>query len=114
MIQGMNSETFIRWAFINAAVTLDSNYITVDTKSNFNKVRPGDILLTPCKDCENGYSNYGLVIGIEANKIYVATFTSKGITMTELINNKLPRDGTFSLVSLYKYENDGNVSNMWK
>lgn len=114
MIQGMNSETFIRWAFINAAVTLDSNYITVDTKSNFSKVRPGDILLTPCKDCENGYSNYGLVIGIEANKIYVATFTSKGITMTELINNKLPKDGTFSLVSLYKYENDGNVSNMWK
>ena len=116
LTQGMNSASFIKWAFINAGVTYDDNYITVDTKSNFDKIKPGDIVLTACKDScgNNKYSNSGLVIGIESNKIFVAHFSSNGITMTELNKSKLPKDGTFALVSLYDYANEGNLTDMWK
>lgn len=116
LTQGMNSASFIKWAFINAGVTYDDNYITVDTKSNFDKIKPGDIVLTACKDScgNNKYSNSGLVIGIESNKIFVAHFFSNGITMTELNKSKLPKDGTFALVSLYDYANEGNLTDMWK
>ncbi len=114
LVQGMNTESFIKWAFINAGATLTDDYNAVDTNENFSKIKPGDILLTECKSCENKYTKSGLVIGIESNKLYVAEFTSKGLNVTEVNKLKLPKDGTFAYVSLYKYKSDGKVTNMWK
>lgn len=114
LLQGMNIESFIKWAFINAGATLTDNYEAVSVSDNFGKIKPGDILLTECKDCENKYSVSGLVIGIEANKLYVAEITSKGLVVTELSKLNLPKDGTNAFVSLYKYKSDGKVTNMWK
>lgn len=118
LTQGMDKSSFIKWAFINAGVTLVDDYATTKTSDNINKIKPGDLLLTSCKEsCDesNKYSDLGIVIGIDSNKMYVAEVsTSNGLIITELDKKKMPSDGKFAMVSLYNYESEGKLTNMWK
>ena len=121
-IQGMDCTNFVQWAFINGGVKLNSVYSTANTayaKDSVDKIKVGDLMLTPCDGCKTGsaYQHVGIVIGIDSNKIYVAEATTgniNAIIVSELDKNNMPSTGNFSIVKFYHYQSDGNITNMWK
>ena len=121
-IQGMDCTNFVQWAFTNGGVKLNSVYSTANTayaKDSVDKIKVGDLMLTPCDGCKTGsaYQHVGIVIGIDSNKIYVAEATTgniNAIIVSELDKNNMPSTGNFSIVKFYNYQSDGNITNMWK
>jgi hypothetical protein len=120
--QGMDCTNFVQWAFTNGGVKLNSIYSTANTasaKESVDKIKVGDLMLTPCNGCTTGsaYQHVGIVIGIDSSKIYVAEATTgniNAIIVSELDKNNMPSTGKFSIVKFYQYSSDGNITNMWK
>jgi len=123
LIQGIDSIDFVKWALINAGVSLEdlsSDNNIYKTSEVINKINVGDMLITPCNNnCNNGnkFSNIGIIIGLDNSKIYVAEVSSlndNSTVITELIKNKIPKTGNFSNIKLYNYSSNGNITKMWK
>ena len=120
--QGMDCTNFVSWAFVNGGLKLNGVYSTSNTYKTVDvvdKIQVGDLLLTPCGDScrfESEFSHVGIVIGVDATKIYVAeatTGTINSIVVTEYEKNNMPTRYKFSVAKLYPYESDGNVTDMW-
>jgi len=114
--QGIDCTNFIRWAFIQAGLKVGYIYSTSNVYKLIDvvdQVRVGDLLLTPKND---SFSHVGIIIGIDDENIYVAESTTgkiNALVVTTMKKNNLPKSGTLSMVKLYKYENNGNITAMW-
>ena len=77
------------------------------------------MLYTPCtSNCKNDFklNHVGIIIGIDNNYIYVAESTTEStnaIVITKWQKNNMPTSGKFSIVNLFNYASDGNITNMW-
>lgn len=120
--QGIDCTGFTSWAFKNGGVKLSgvySNSNTYPSTQVVNQIRPGDLMLSPCYDScrfDADYSHVGVVIGVDENKIYVAESTTgsiNSIVITELDKKNMPTKYKFAVAKLYKYENDGKLTDMW-
>lgn len=119
-LQGIDCTNFVRWAFKQNGLDVDSIYSTKNTykvRSIINKIQVGDFLLSPCEvNCESPFTHVGIIIGIDNNYIYVAESTTgnvNAVIVSKWDKNNMPSSGKFSVVRLYEYPNEGNVSNMW-
>ena len=119
VVQGIDGLNLIKWAFKNAGITfnenLDGSKKLADVK---NQIKPGDIVFTPCTNCSiaEDYSDIGIIIGIDDNKIYIAEAVKENynsVIITELQKNNLPKTGKFSMIKQYQYEKEGNLKLMW-
>lgn len=114
--QGIDCTNFVRWAFIQAGLKVGYIYSTANVYKlieTVDQIKVGDLLLTP-----NGssFSHVGIIVGIDDENVYVAESTTgriNALVVTTLKKNNLPQSGALSRVKLYKYENEGNVTNMW-
>ena len=120
VVQGMDGINFIKWAFKNANLSFDSSLAgSKSVGSIVKKIKPGDIIYTPCTNCENGknYEDIGIIIGVDSNKIYIAAALKdnyNSIVIEELNIKSLPKTGKFSMVKQYNYKSDGNLKMMWE
>lgn len=121
-VQGMDCTNFVRWAFAQNGIESDaykSNHKAV--RDVINDIKVGDLLYTPCEgsNCKNEVKldHVGIIIGIDANYVYVAESTTgniNAIVVTKLEKNNMPSKGKFSRVYLATlYNGDGNLTNMW-
>jgi len=119
-IQGIDCTNFVNWAFVQNGLTLENVYGTTNTyktRSVVNELKVGDLLLTPCEEeCISAFTHVGIIIGIDDSNIYVAEATTGNIDATVVTKwNKynMPQNGKFSIARLYKYDREGNITNMW-
>ena len=118
--QGMDCTNFVSWAFYQNGI-LSFPYSTnhKPVRSVINQIRVGDLLYTPCtSNCKNDFklNHVGIIIGIDNNYIYVAESTTEStnaIVITKWQKNNMPTSGKFSIVNLFNYASDGNITNMW-
>ena len=118
-IQGIDCTNFIKWAFAQngLSVTPYNESNTFKVREVLNKVKVGDFLLTPCQDsCYASFQHIGIIIGIDDNYIYVAeaaTGNINAVVVSKYEKNNMPSKGNFSIVKLYNYQDEGNITNMW-
>jgi len=118
-IQGMDCTNFIHWAFKQAGLEIKGVYDgrnSYDVRSVINRLKVGDLLLTPANDGIRTYTHVGIIIGIDDNYIYVAEATTgsiDAIVVTKWNRWNMPKSGQFSVAKLYDYTSDGNITNMW-
>ena len=118
--QGLDCINYVLWAFYQNGI---SNVSPYSNKNNYsvreviNQIRVGDLLLTPCQDvCNNDFQHIGIIIGIDEYYFYVAEATTgkyNALVVTRHDKNNMPEKGEFSVVKLYNYAGDGNITNMW-
>ena len=113
--QGLNSLGFVKWAFINAGLTFDEKVEASDI--DVSKLKLGDIFVTECSEnCTEKYTDMGIIIGIDSDKIYVAeeSASDQALVITEVNKKEMPKNGKLSKIIYYKYKSDGNLTDMWK
>ena len=122
--QGMDCTNFVSWAFKQNGLSLNdvySTHNTFDSTSAVSRIRPGDLMLSPCyNSCRfegTHFSHVGIVIGVTSDKIYVAestTGTINSIVITVLEKNNMPTRYKFATVRIYdKYPAEGKLTDMW-
>lgn len=123
MTQGMDCNNFVIWAFRQNGMSIYDYYSSKNTYPSteaVNRIRPGDLMLSPCySSCrfdDHSFSHVGIVIGVEEDKIYVAestTGTINSIVITILYKNNMPTKYKFATVRLYDYPSEGKLTDMW-
>ena len=117
--QGIDCTNFIMWAFYQNGIDKHPySHERSDTNSVLNQLRVGDLLYSPCNNCDTtkyvyGLTHVGIIIGIDDNYFYIAEANPAGPIMTRYEKNNMPTTGQFSLAKIFNYPADGNITNMW-
>ncbi len=120
--QGMDCTNFVKWAFKNGGVELKGVYSNTNTHPSREvaaKIKPGDLMLSPCySSCrfDYDYSHVGIVIGVSDKNIYVAEATTgniNSIVISVWDKNNMPAKNKFAVAKLYNYAEDGKLTDMW-
>ena len=113
-IQGIDCTNFVSWAFKQNGLMVKNIYGTQNTYSTSsvarNGLQVGDFLLNPSGDT---FSHVALVIGLDESYIYVAEASNGSVKTTKIDMSTLSSAKRLTVARLYKYDSEGNVTEMW-
>lgn len=121
-IQGLDCTNFITWAFRQNGLLQSDFFYTENMykiRDVMDKIRVGDLMISPCSGtvCQTQkFVHIAIIIGIDKDYVYIAESTTGyggGLLATRYPKDNMPSSGTLSLVKLYHYSSDGNVTDMW-
>jgi len=119
--QGLDCTGFVSWLFKQNDLSIKGgHYSTSDTYKLVDvvdKIKAGDFLLSPNNGAlpnkTSAFVHIGIIIGIDDKYIYEAESTTG--TIDSLVITRLDKSNlsTKTVVRLYKYDSEGNYTNMW-
>ena len=121
--QGIDCTHFAEWVFRQNDLNVrpfDGQNVE-KTSTAYNKIRAGDLLLSPCPTYNGcwgaNFRHVGVVIGVDDKYIYVAEATTdkiNAVVVTKWEKYNMPTSGKFSQVKFVKYDRgDGKYTDMW-
>ncbi len=115
---GMDCTNFIYWAFKQNGYSKVGVYSTSNTypvTSVMDKIKVGDFLLSPGKGYNAEFVHVGIIIGDDGDYFYVAEarIETDSIDITKWNKHNWSSSRKFSVVRLFNYRQDGNLTNMW-
>lgn len=120
--QGIDCTNFVEWAFKQNGLDISGGVYgtgnTHNTAEYKDKIRAGDFMLSPNNGKNPNKGNFlhiGIVVGVDANNIYVAEATTGNINAVVISRYEKAtiQNTNFKITRQYPYPSDGNYTDMW-